>query len=120
VLFSEKEAGCRVSTPAWQTQDQGTGRPLKILEQFFLRLKVANRGPTFAKNVNVCITEIACPHESISGWRCCQTAGASSILRPKATGSSILSRANVTGCGLVSKRNQNLAEILNAKSSVKH
>jgi hypothetical protein len=110
VLFSEKEAGCRVSTPAWQTQDQGTGRPLKILEQFFLRLKVANRGPTFAKNVNVCITEIACPHEDHPSADEVLDLGVALLpdswgifnLASKGHRFVILSRANVTGCGLLS------------------
>ena len=58
LLFDETEDGCRVSTPAWQTQDQASGQAVEIVEQVYLRLKVTNRGRTFAKNVNVCITEI--------------------------------------------------------------
>jgi hypothetical protein len=58
LLFGETEKGCRVVTPPWQTQDQATGRAVDIAEQVYLRLKVENQGRTFAKNVNVCITEI--------------------------------------------------------------
>jgi hypothetical protein len=59
LLFTEKVRGCRVATPAWNFQDQQTGVIGTSAEQAYLRLKVANPGRTFAKNVSVCVTHIA-------------------------------------------------------------
>jgi len=60
LLFNTKKKMVgRVLTASWRTQDPGeflvpTMGPLHV----YLRLKVTNRGRTFAKNVNVCMTEI--------------------------------------------------------------
>src|SRR5262249_27718146 len=63
MLFSEKEDGCRVTTPSAQTQDPASAAVAFIAPRVYLRLKVRNRGRTFAKNVNVCITKISLPDD---------------------------------------------------------
>lgn len=61
--IKQNEKGCRVETPAWVVDNKGDvvtgpdGKPLKV-EQVYLRLKIKNRGRTFARNASVCVTDI--------------------------------------------------------------
>lgn len=62
ILFQKNEDGCDVSTQGWIVDYQGnpitdTQGNRRNVRQHYLRLKVTNRGKTFAKNVSVCVTQ---------------------------------------------------------------
>ncbi len=56
VTFSQNESGCEVDTPAHVRAGDVV---VANCQQRYLRLKVRNRGKSSAKNVSICVTEIA-------------------------------------------------------------
>jgi len=64
IVFENAKDGCRVPTDAWLA-DRRTGNKLTdsngnpiVVKQVYLRLRIENRGKTFAKNTSVCVTQI--------------------------------------------------------------
>jgi hypothetical protein len=56
--FREGEPGCEVETPA-SLENRATGAIIAKGQQRYLRLRIENRGSSFAKHVSVCVTRIS-------------------------------------------------------------
>jgi hypothetical protein len=65
IVFRE-EPGCSVPMDGWMV-NKSSGEPLldparnpRRAKMHYLRLRIENRGNTFAKNISVCVTQISC------------------------------------------------------------